>query len=134
MSATLQEFTRGELLKLVTQKWIGRVIIGFEVAIRSSFETDFLIRPVRTRAEIERRFRILIKWFVTLRREMGWTVPHILDELPKILRMELDGESYEPNEDRSAWLGAGGPQELEPTGIDLSDPTPIINGIETEDL
>lgn len=133
MSRNLQEFTRGELLKLVTEKWVGKVVVAFTEAIEHSFATDYLIRPVQTREEIERRFRILIKWFVVLRREMHWTVPHILDELPIVLRKELDGGSYEPVE-RSAWLSRGGPQELEPAGDDMSDPTPIVNGIETEDL
>jgi len=133
MSSAMQEFTGGELVKLVTEKWIARVIVGFQEAIAFSFETDGLIRPVQTRNEIERRFKILIKWFVALRRDLHWSVPHILDELPKILRIELDGGKYDPNEDRSAWLGKGkAPSELEVDGGDLSDPVPIVEGIEAE--
>lgn len=135
MSTTMQEFTGGELVKLVTSKWIGKVIVGFEDALHFSFQTDGLIKPGLTHNEIERRFKILVKWFVTLRRELHWSVPRILDELPMILRKELDGVKYEPDEERSAWRAQGGPDELEPAGEDMADPVPEdVKGIEVEGL
>lgn len=124
MSNNLQEFADGELVKLVTEKWIGRVIEGFRAAILYSFQSDLLIQPVMTRSEIERRFTILINWFIVLRRDLHWSVPRILDELPTIIRKELDGEDYIPDEERSAWHGRGrAPDEMEPDGDDMSDPT-----------
>ena len=131
MSATLQSF-HGELVKMVTGKWISRVLVGFEAALKYSFETDGLIRPVMTRAEIERRFGICTRWFVTLRRDCKWSVPRILDELPTILRKELDGERYEPIEDRQSWVKetAGESLEVDVTADDMAGPVADVAGVE----
>lgn len=103
--SNLHEFTKGELAKLVTQDWVGKVTSGIQVAIAMSFETDQVLRPVQTENEIAHRFEICIRWFVILRRDLGWTVPKIIDKLPTILRTELDGGKFEPEDERSSWLG-----------------------------
>lgn len=123
--STLAEFTKGELIRLVTEEWIGRVTVGITESIERSFRNDEILRPVRTRDEIERRFRICIKWFVTLRRDLGWTVPRILDDLPKALRHELDGTPYSPDESRNAWLGKGGPS-LDDLEVEDEDLAPAV--------
>lgn len=136
MSSALQEFTSGELVKMVTEGWVPKVIIGFEDAIRYSFNTDGLIVPIKTRNEIERRFKILIKWFIILRRDLHWSVPRIIDECPRILRTELDGGTYEPDEYRDAWQGRGeAPEELEPDGDDMAGDVPDVpDAIEVEGI
>ncbi len=134
MASTLAEFTNGELVKLVTEDWIGRVTAGITDSIAQSFETDIVLRPVNTRNEINRRFEICIKWFVTLRRELGWAVPHILDEMPKILRDELDCGGYEPDEKRKAWHGEGVEGVLVEDGEDMAPETPDIDAKEVEHL
>jgi len=125
MSAALESF-HGELVKMVTGNWVGRVMIGFEEALKHSFATDELIRPVITRDEMERRFHICARWFVTLRRDCGWSVPRILDELPMILRNELDGIRYEPTGegDRQSWVkdAPGEALEIDSGDLDLTDP------------
>lgn len=121
----LEEFTRGELVKLVTEKWVGRVTIGITNTIGESFDTDRVLRPVKTRDEIEWRFRICIKWFVTLRRDLGWSVPRILDDLPKALRHELDGTPYSPDEKHVSWAGKGGPR-LEDLEVEDEDLAPAV--------
>jgi hypothetical protein len=127
-----QEFVGGELVKMVEQKWLGRVVTGFGDAIEASFETDQVLRPVNTRSEIERRFRICIKWFITMRRDLEWSVPRILDTLPLALRCELDGERFEPDEIHAAWLKASN-VHLESDGSpDMAPGTPFVSGIEAE--
>lgn len=135
--STLEEFTRGELVRLVTEEWIGKVSVGIAEAIKNSFGKDQVLRPVRTRNEIERRFRICIRWFVTLRRELGWTVPRILDDLPQALRHELDGTPYVPDENRRAWTSGGGPSlaDLEIEDEDLAPAVEELTGaIEASDF
>lgn len=131
MSAVLESF-HGELVKMVTENWTSRVMVGIEAALRDSFATDNLIRPVMTRDEIERRFGICVKWFVLLRRDCGWAVPRILDELPAILRTELDGGRYEPVDDRKSWLkqGEGEALEVDDAEPDMADPVPVVHGVE----
>jgi hypothetical protein len=104
--SSLESFTRGDLKELVEDKWIGKVTIGILDAIAASFQTDNVIRPVQTRDEISRRFKICIKWFNVLRRDLHWSVPRILDGLPEALRSELDGTPFQPTEDRQGWVGA----------------------------
>lgn len=133
----LEEFTKGELVRLVTDKWVGRVTIGITETIEHSFETDQVLRPVRTRDEIERRFRICIQWFVLLRRELEWSVPRILDDLPKALRHELDGTPYSPDEKHVSWAGKGGPRltDLEVEDVDLAPAvTELKDAIEVSDF
>ncbi len=136
MSASLQEFagTGGELLKMVTQKWLGRTVTGMTEAIELSFLTDDVLRPVRTQNEIERRFKICIRWFVIMRRDLKWAVPRILDALPLALRVELDGGRYDPDEADKAWLAAGEALTLLPDGPDMAPAAVQVDAIETEDL
>ena len=123
--SSLAEFTKGELVKLVTEEWVGKVTRGIIDSIEDSFESDQVLRPVRTRNEIERRFRICIKWFVTLRRDLKWSVPRILDDLPKALRHELDGTPYSPDEKHVSWTGGGGPR-LEDLEVEDEDLAPAV--------
>lgn len=131
MSAALESF-HGELVKMVTDNWVGRVMIGFEAALKHSFATDELIRPVITRDEMERRFHICARWFVILRRDCGWSVPKILDELPLILRNELDGIRYEPTGEgaRQSWVKdvCGDVLEIDASGPDLAESESIEFG------
>lgn len=138
MSSRLAEFTKGELVKMVTQKWVGRVIVGITDAIQYSFDTDEVLRPVNTRSEIERRFQICIRWFVTLRRDLHWSVPRILDAMKSIIRTELDSPGkWSPDERRESWSGPGNgsvevPIELEVDGDDVLGDNPDVDGIEAE--
>lgn len=102
----LATFSRGELTKLVTTKWIGRVTGSMADTIEESFAKDLVLRPVKTRDEISRRFKFCARWFVVLRRDMGWSVPRILDALPRALRHELDGTPFSPDAEaaRKGWV------------------------------
>lgn len=129
----LEEFTKGELVKLVTEEWVGRVTVAIIEAIDHSFDEDRVIRSVRTRGEIERRFEICIRWFVELRRELHWSVPRILDALPIALRSALDGIPFDPDEGRDAWHGGTGPT-LEFAGEDIVGEVPDIEAFEAEEI
>lgn len=131
-SASVETFTGGELVKLVTQGWISRVIVGIQAAISASFRTDNVLRPsrVRTKAEVERRFKICVEGFLIMRKDLHWAVPRILDELPIYLRCKLDGADWTPDEVRDAWTGQGKVPILEAFGDDLGEDTPELDGVE----
>jgi hypothetical protein len=78
-----------------------------ETVIQESFVQDALRVPgkqiVGTKAEIKHRTEICLKWFRVLRGDMGYTVDKALDFLSLALRKELDGESWEPPKDVTAW-------------------------------
>lgn len=128
----LEQFTKGELIKICTEKWVGRTVVAITEAVETSFQSDRLLRPVQTQNEIKRRFEICIRWIVELRRECHWSMPRILDQLPTILRGALDGIPFTPDEERSAWHGESGP-ELEVDGDDLVGELPDVeNAVEAE--
>lgn len=127
----------GELMKMVTQKWLGKVTQGITDAISVSFATDDIKRPVRTNEEIRRRFFICINWFCILRKDMHWSVPRILDALPRALRTELDGGKWSPDDEREkTWVGKGDaetPIELQDEGDpDMAEDVPEVKGHEAE--
>jgi hypothetical protein len=133
MNTKLGEFTRGELVKLVDENWVGRAVIAITDAIEQSFNEDGLIVRIRTRNEITRRYEICIKWFVILRRDYGWSVPHILDSLSNVLRSELDGINFNVD-DTSRW-GINNSIPMEHVGDDMNTGgTDRSCGIETDDL
>jgi len=121
---------------MVTEGWTGRVVSGVETAIRKSFATDALIRPVVTQDEIKRRFKICLDGFRMMRRDLGWAVPRIVDTLPAYLRAELDepGGWTPPPEHRSSWFEEGKSRPAELDGPDLAPEVPDGEGIETEGL
>lgn len=156
MSQDIANFIKGQFLKsLGTPEWIGRVTLGMMEAIDLSFKTDEVLRPVRTKDELRRRFEICKKWFITLRLEENWSIPAILDELPTILRTELDG-NYVPkrnvDEIISKTMGRGkekiahissrwidekaGSAKLENPGEDIAEEVPeltnYVDAIEAE--
>lgn len=88
---------------LVTQKFEKMIFDSFAVdAARKAMETGSKGLSSVTMAETKRRFDILADWFKTLRGDMGWSVSRTLDELPRALRAQLDGEVYVPSV-RSVW-------------------------------
>lgn len=95
----------GQLAKLVTDGWIPRVVSGFQKTIANSFVTDQVIRPVVTRDEIRRRFKLCTEGFLIMRRDFNYAVPHILDELPNYLRCRLDGVQWDAVSKRNGWAG-----------------------------
>ena len=123
----------GQLAKMVTEGWTGRVTDGIQAAISASFQTDQVIRSVMTRNAIRRRFRICTEGFCIMRRDLGWAVPRIIDELPVYLRSKLDGMDWTPDEGREAWLGSER-VAMEVDGGDEAPATPeILGGVEASD-
>lgn len=105
----LAEFSKGELVKLATEKWHGRTTQAIIKAIAISFNEDVVLRPVKTQSEIKRRFAICAKAVIMLRRDLGWTMPRIFDELPTALRASLDDIPWHPEDmKRKAWAGDDG--------------------------
>lgn len=95
---------------LVEDDAIGQVVLGFEGAIAKSFADD-AERDGRvvcmTAAEVKRRFKICAKIFGQLRGDLKWGITRIVDHLPRYLRAELDGQTWEPDK-RECWLPEDG--------------------------
>lgn len=130
--ADLAEFSKGTLAKLVTTKWLGRVTGAIADTIEESFEHDQVLRPVKTKAEITRRFKICARWFVALRRDMGWSVPRIIDALPRALRHDLDGTPFDPDGEaaRQGWIDdkAEGRTLVDEGDADVAPAVPDVTG------
>jgi len=103
MNQNFEQFMSGELPKMVTAEWYGRIQKSFSTTIRNSFIDD---GSTPTRDEIKRRFAICMNLFCILRRELNKAVPRCLDEIPIGLRAALDGTSWEPDgeKDRKCWI------------------------------
>lgn len=120
----------GDLAKLATEGWIPRLVKGIEAAIRYSFQTDMLIRPVITQDETKRRFDFCMKGIRMMRRDLGYAVPRIIDELPRYLRACLDGGegTWTPApEERQSWVKEGDERVLTFDGEDIAPPVPEID-------
>ena len=85
---------------LIEPKEIGRITLGFTVAIEQSFLDD---QARMTQAEVKRRFEICVKIFRELRGDLHWGVQRILSKLPEYLRCELDGHPWTPDT-RAMWM------------------------------
>lgn len=92
----------GAWLKMLTEGQAARVVRGFERAIAESFKTDNLLVLVQTSDEVRRRYRICERVFEELRADANWSLPRIMDELPRILRCELDGTPWNVD-GRASW-------------------------------
>lgn len=89
------------------------VTTRFEEIIHESFAADAkrnlvnkgktMVEIKITLAELKRRFNILAEWFKILKGDLGWSVQHVVDELPTILRTQLDGGTYVPPP-RGMWV------------------------------
>lgn len=91
----------GTLSELVAREQIGRVTNSLTETIGASFAAD---GSTMTGREVKRRFDICLRIFCELRADLKWSIPHILDRMPRYLRCELDGGKYNPQAERAgAW-------------------------------
>lgn len=58
-----------------------------------------------TEAEKKRRTDLAYDWFIRLRADCHYSTRKALDYLPRALRAELDGESWEPPPAEASWGG-----------------------------
>lgn len=84
----------------INREQFRRVCDSFTATIGKSFEVD---HSRMTRSEVKRRFDIMAKTFRELRHE-GWSVTRILDNLPHVLRVKLDGGSWDPSTRHGIWM------------------------------
>jgi hypothetical protein len=96
----------GELAGLVQdERLLGRVVRAIEDAIMLSFGRDAARdgrEPRMTGDEVKRRFDMCVSIFKTLRGDLGWSIERTLDNLPRLLRAELDGVPWIPD-GRAMW-------------------------------
>jgi hypothetical protein len=85
-----------------------RVLNKFVEIVRRSFveEAKEGRAPEFVReSEIKRRTNILYDWFLTLRKDCGYSTTHALDVLPMALRARLDGLDFTPPPAERTWMG-----------------------------
>jgi hypothetical protein len=86
-----------------------RAARGFMTALAISFNEDAKrvgsdrATRLNTDTERKRRAAILAKWYRILTRDMGYSPPHALDEIPRALRAELDRTPYAPPPATRVW-------------------------------
>ncbi len=95
----------GTFSDLVSQQQVGPATVAIEQAIARSFRDD---NARVTGAEVRRRFAICERLLRHLRGDLGWGLQRALDHLPRYLRCELDGASWEPDA-RTIWTPEDGP-------------------------
>lgn len=79
---------------------------GISKAIGLSLAHDKKEHPlsfVPTQTTIEERFKICEKWIRIMRGDCGYSLDRTLDFLPRALRTELDGGSFEPPKAGVGW-------------------------------
>jgi hypothetical protein len=84
----------------ISPQQFARILLTFEGVIGKSFAVD---GSRMTGSEVRRRYLICEKWLRTLRHE-GWSITRILDLMPRALRTELDGGTFDPGEERRVWM------------------------------
>lgn len=131
-SRDLAEFSNGELVRMATEGWTSRTVVAVTAAIDRSFDEDAVLRPVRTQDEIKRRFRICIEAMCVLRRDLHWSMPRILDEIPRALRAKLDGAEWNPETERKTWVGSEAEAQGKVDGDDMAPEVEDAAGIETD--
>lgn len=95
---------------LIEDDAVGKVTNDFIEAIQKSFSDDAERdgrMPTMTRSEVKRRFDVCAKIFALLRGDLKWGLQRIADHLPRYLRAELDGKTWEP-EQREVWIPSDG--------------------------
>lgn len=93
---------------------VRRIVARIAHVVAETFEEDrsrsgiVLLRGVSpTDAEAKRRTNLAYDWFIRLRVEAGYSSTKALDFLPRALRAELDGESWEPPPAERGWTAEG---------------------------
>ena len=92
---------------MTDQQNMVKVFLAVENAVLKSFQQDrsraLIITPQKpTRTAIKERANICWRIFRVLRGDMDWSWMRIVDHIPQYLRMELDGQDWEPNV-RTMW-------------------------------
>lgn len=94
-------------------KEFRKLVLAFAHILRGSFITDERRRGkeyrqrIHTQAEEKRRADILGRWFRVMRGDLGFSMQLTMDQLPRALRAELDGETYEPPDKNRLWTPGG---------------------------
>lgn len=86
---------------------LNQLVNGFEKAIAKSFKTNPPPSGRPTANMVRERFVICEKWFRELRGAKQWGTSRILDTLHEILRAELNGQTWQPDE-RACWMPGDG--------------------------
>jgi len=84
---------------------LGKITTGIFKAVAGSFEQQSMKNP--TRAEIQNRFEICMKWAKTFRGDLKWGLDRIVGEIPNALRAELLHVDYTPPS-RQSWIPEDG--------------------------
>jgi len=98
--------TRRKVLEMFPAESIGTLTRALTRTIGESFMTNGMANP--TMDETRRRFRILMDNVMDLRGERKWGVQRICSALPDILKCELNGGKYKPDDLRTTWIASDG--------------------------
>ena len=98
-----EQAKRGEFYRLFRSGHLPDLMRGIERAVTQSFDTDAVLRPVKTQDEQKRRVVMCKDLILAMRQEHSLSVQRIVYELPSALRCRLDGAEWQPPT-RSSWI------------------------------
>jgi hypothetical protein len=88
---------------------LAQLLDDLTLTVGGSFLAD---GSTMTKREVKRRLQICATWVLTLRKDLHWSLPRIIDELPKALRCALDGLDYAPSREGATSWGAHNARNL----------------------
>lgn len=100
------EATKHKVTQLFDPVSIVQLTKAITLAIGRSYETHKMRNP--TAAETRRRFELIMKNVLELRGDRKWGVQRVCDSLGDILRAELSGQKYQPDDKRTVWVPTDG--------------------------
>lgn len=84
-----------------------RTIESIVRIVSNSFQEDALregwTRVVMTQTEVRDRTNIAYDWFISLRKEYGYSTDRALDVLPRAIRSTLDRDDWKPPPKDRGW-------------------------------
>lgn len=98
--------SKRKVLQMFPTESVGTLTRAITRAIGESFMVNGMAKP--TMNEVRRRFRILMDNAMELRGDRKWGVQRICSALPDILKCELSGSKYKPDDKRTTWIAADG--------------------------
>jgi len=100
------EASSRKVLDMFPRESIIQLVRAITKTIGESYESHKMRNP--TEAETRRRFNLIMKNVIELRGDRKWGVQRICDTLGDILRSELNGEKYQPDDKRTVWVPSDG--------------------------
>ncbi len=103
----VQTNTQKKVMQLFPGNALGQLVNAITEAIYQSFLSPEGRMTNAPMDEKRRRFAICMDWAQVLRGDLKWGMQRICDNIPAILKTELSGNKWRPD-DRRCWISSDG--------------------------